>query len=109
MTAATTEVSWRTEMLVGDHWRSVVVSAEVTGRYRPATWGWRGGDPPEYPEVIITGLSVEAGEDEGGGPLPALEVDPGTLDEAVRVGIEDHAAELAEERRARKVYGDAPW
>jgi hypothetical protein len=109
VTAATTEVFWRTEMLVGDHWRSVVVSAEVTGRYRPATWGYAGGDPPEGPEVTVTGLSVEEGEDEEGRPLPALEVEPDTLDEAVRVGLEDHAAELAEYERARKVYGEEPW
>ena len=108
MSPETTEVEWVTEMLVGDDWRRVLVTAEVTGRYRPATWGYAGGDPPEGPEAIVTGLSVEEGEDEDGRPLPALEVDPGTLDPAVLGGLEDRAAELAEERRARKVYGDEP-
>ncbi len=106
MTAETMTVEWITEMQVGDNWRRVLVTAEVTGRYRPATWGYAGGDPPEGPEVTVTGLSVEVGEDEEGRPLPALEVDPDTLDRFVREGLEDHAAELAENERARKVYGE---
>ncbi len=108
MTAATTEVSWRTEMLVGDHWRSVVVSAEVTGRYRPATWGYAGGDPPEGPEVTVTRIDVEEDASEAR-PLPAMTIDPDSLTREVREGLEDHAAELAEERRARKAYGEEPW
>lgn len=27
------------------------INYKITGRYRPATWGDRGGDPPEYPEL----------------------------------------------------------
>ena len=29
-------------------------SVQVFGEYRPATWGYDGGDPPEYPEVEVT-------------------------------------------------------
>lgn len=105
MTAETTEVEWETEMLVGDDWRRVRITAEVTGRYRPATWGYAGGDPPEGPEVNIEAIDVEEDASEAR-PLPAMTIDPSTLDRAVREGLEDHAAELAEERRARRIYGD---
>ena len=29
-------------------------SVQVHGEYRPGTWGYDGGDPPEYPEVEVT-------------------------------------------------------
>ena len=106
MTAETTEVEWFTGMQVGDDWRRVLVTAEVTGRYRPATWGYAGGDPPEGPEVTITSVAVEAGEDDEGRPLTATDVDPLSLAREVREGLEDYATELAEERRARRTYGD---
>jgi len=31
---------------------------DVHGSYRPATWGYHGGDPPEYPEVEITDITA---------------------------------------------------
>jgi|10_taG_2_1085330.scaffolds.fasta_scaffold136573_4 hypothetical protein len=30
---------------------SLVIEAEVSGRYIPATWGYSGGSPPEYPQI----------------------------------------------------------
>ena len=29
----------------------LVIEAEVSGRYIPATWGYSGGSPPEYPQI----------------------------------------------------------
>jgi hypothetical protein len=29
-------------------------SVQIHGRYRPATWGYDGGDPPDYPEVEVS-------------------------------------------------------
>lgn len=40
---------------------SATAMVEVTGDYRPATWGYHGGDPPEYPEADVVELIADDG------------------------------------------------
>ena len=43
---------------------TVGVDFDVSGRYSPATWGYYGGEPEEYPEIEIRKIvNYETGED----------------------------------------------
>ena len=42
----------------------VGVDYNISGDYRPSTWGYHGGDPEEYPEIEITRVvDLDTGED----------------------------------------------
>lgn len=44
-------------------WRDVIVQIGISGDYRPATWGYSGGDPEEFPEIEIEKIEdAETGE-----------------------------------------------
>jgi hypothetical protein len=45
--------------------RVACATVVVEGRYRQATWGYAGGDPPEYPEAHITDVRLIDCEDDG--------------------------------------------
>lgn len=51
------EVELEVELEVGDDLIVALATFEVTGEYRPATWGYDGGDPPEYPEANLLSLT----------------------------------------------------
>lgn len=44
------------EVSIGGETVSVTATVEVDGEYRPATWGFDGGNPPEYPEADIVSV-----------------------------------------------------
>lgn len=67
----------------------VRVTYDVSGSYRPATWGDYGGDPEEYPELEV--MSVY---DENTGQEISDRLDKATLDD-----INDKAWEDAEDQR----------
>lgn len=35
----------------GPDYRTLGIDYKITGRHRPATWGYHGGEPEEYPEL----------------------------------------------------------
>ena len=37
----------------GDESLEIAIGYDISGRFRPATWGWDGGTPPESPEIDI--------------------------------------------------------
>ena len=64
--------------------RTLGINYKIYGTYRPATWGDRGGDPPEYPELD----EVEVFDAETGEPLQNL---PPDIERQIEDAIWKHA------------------
>lgn len=65
------------------------INYNIVGSYRPATWGDRGGDPPEYPELDM----VEIFNAETGQPIEI----PQSLESYVEQKIWDHAEAMRDD------------
>jgi len=61
-------------------YRTLGINYSISGSYRPATWGDRGGDPPEYPELD----DVEVFDADTGQALSNL---PAELDREIEAAI----------------------
>jgi hypothetical protein len=69
----------------------VEVEWTTEGEYRPATWGYSGGDPAEYPEVnLVSVKNVETGEE---------------LIQKISGKTEDYLIDLISEREHESGYG----
>lgn len=56
---STHEIEREVEIEDGEDWVVVtlLVKVEVSGGYAPATWGYDGGTPEEFPEAEITAVT----------------------------------------------------
>lgn len=52
------EHEFEASVTVGGEGIYALVTVEVTGQYRPARWGYAGGDPPDYPDVRVVSASI---------------------------------------------------
>lgn len=82
----------------GIEYINVDIDYNVFGEYRPATWGYHGGEPEEYPEVELTDITAY-----GNGkslPLPANDLSSKDL---------DYLQDKAEEKAADGGYDDGDY
>jgi len=76
------DANWPTDITLG-------INYNIVGRYRPATWGDRGGDPPEYPELDV----VEIFNAETGQPIQI----PDYLESEIEQAIWSHAEQARDQ------------
>jgi hypothetical protein len=74
--------------------RSVIATVVVEGRYRPATWGYAGGDPPEYPDAHIVDVRlIDCEDDDEDECVPVHELSQHDTDHICELALDRHADE----------------
>ena len=68
--------------------RVLGINYKIVGKYRPATWGYYGGQPAEYPEIDIEEI-VDITDSTS--PQPITEQLPTYINQQIENAIEDDA------------------
>jgi hypothetical protein len=82
---------------------NLMVKVEVSGRHYPATWGYDGGSPEEFPEAEIVSI---AWQPTGSGPWVEVPTCFDPLSKFDIESIEAHALKQHEDYDPREEYAD---
>lgn len=96
-----TTIELEATITIGGVVRTVTAEVEVDGEYRPASWGYSGGSPEEWPDATLVSASYT--DDDGAKVVLAIDA----IDEADAREIESRAITKAVDDEAD--WGEDPF